>query len=216
MVMREDRSMNDDRLAWIYSATTPAELRERYEEWADEYDADLGALSWEAPLAAARRCAALLPIGGVVLDAGCGTGLVGVGLRAEGVASVVGFDLSPAMIGRARATGAYAELHQGSLLEPLPFAPGRFNAVISVGVFTCGHVGPEAFAGLARAVAPGGHVTLTFRLDAIDELGYAAEAERLERVGTWTLVDRPDPMPLLVEDGIPVDMLVLSWQVHEH
>jgi predicted TPR repeat methyltransferase len=212
--MRDDRRVNDDRLAWIYSATNPAELRERYDTWATEYDADLDALGWQAPRAAAVRCAALLPAGGEVLDAGCGTGLVGAALRSVGVQRIVGFDLSPAMLEQAEATGAYAELHHGSLLEPLPFAPHRFAAVVSVGVFTCGHVGPEAFARLAGAVAPGGHVTLTFRGDAVDELGYAAEVARLAQEGVWTLVDDPGPMALLVEDGVSVDMLVLSWLVH--
>jgi predicted TPR repeat methyltransferase len=205
--------MNDDRLAWIYSATTPAELRQRYEVWAADYDADLDELGWRAPIVAAERCAAFLSTDGEVLDAGCGTGQVGVALRAAGVANVVGFDLSPAMLTRAGATLAYTELHQGSLLEPLPFAPGRFAAAVSVGVFTCGHVGPAAFAVLAGSVAAGGHVTLSFRSDAIDSLGYAVEMDRLERAGTWQLVERTEPAPLIVEQGKAVDMIVMTWRV---
>lgn len=211
--------MSDERLAWIYEATTPDELGERYDEWAAEYDADLDALGWQAPMAGAGRCAAfLVKFGGLgvqVLDAGCGTGLVGVALRSAGAgaARIVGFDLSPAMLAQAARTGAYDELQQGSLLEPLPFAPRRFAAVVSVGVFTYGHVGPAAFAALARVVATGGHVTLTFRADAIDDLGYLAEAERLESTGTWQLVERTEPKPLLVEHGVGVDLIVLTWQV---
>lgn len=205
--------MSDDRLAWIYSAATPDELRDRYEIWASDYDDDLAALSWRAPWAGAERCAAFLPPGGEVLDAGCGTGQVGAALRSLRVDRVVGFDLSPAMLARAGATGAYTETHQGSLLAPLPFLAGRFDGVVSVGVFTCGHVGPEALGALARVTVAGGHVTLTFRSDSIGPLGYANVAERLEAEGVWTLVECTDPAPLLVEDGVGVDMIVMTWQV---
>lgn len=211
--MSESERDLEARLHWIYSASSPDELRQRYDEWAGDYDADLDGMAWAAPQAAAARCAAFLADGGEVLDAGCGTGLVGLSLRGLGVDRIVGFDLSVAMLARAAATGAYAELHEGSLLGELPFAAGRFAAAVSVGVFTHGHVGPEAFAGLARVVRPGGHVTMTFRDDAVDALGYGAEADRLEQVGVWTLVERTDPAPLILDGDVGADMCVWTWRV---
>ena len=84
---------------------------------------------------------------------GCGTGLVGMALAGLGHDRVVGFDLSPGMLERSAARGVYAELHQGSLLERLPFDDGRFGSVVAVGVFTLGHVDGSAFAELARVTA---------------------------------------------------------------
>ena len=205
--------MDDDRLAWIYSATNPTELRERYEVWAAEYDADLDAMLWLAPQAGAARCHAWAPADARILDAGCGTGLVGAALHALGQHTVVGFDLSPAMLARSADRGVYAELVEGSLLAPLPFAAGLFDAVVSVGVFTYGHVGPEALAGLAGVVRTGGHVTITFRDDAIGPLGYAAEIDRLEQAGVWRLVERTEPAPLIEEEGVGADMCVWTWEV---
>ena len=205
--------MNDDRLAWIYSATNPAELHERYEVWAADYDTDLQGMHWMAPRAGAERCQHFAGPAAVVLDAGCGTGLVGVALRALGVGRLVGFDLSAAMLQRAHDRGVYDELVQGSLLEPLPFAAGSFDAVVSVGVFTFGHVGPSAIAGLAALVRAGGHVSLTFRDDAMDPLGYAEEVRRLQEAGVWQLVERTEAAPLIVEEGIGADMRVWTWQV---
>ena len=212
-----DAAALEARLHWIYAATSPDELRAAIRP--------VGRRLRRRPhghgvgrAAGGRRtlrgAPALAALGGEVLDAGCGTGLVGVALRRAGVERVVGFDLSTAMLARADQSGAYAELHQGSLLEPLPFADGRFAAVVSVGVFTHGHVGPAAFEGLARVVMPGGHVTMTFRDDAVEPLGYLAEAERLESAGVWSLVERTDPAPLILEGDVGADMRVWTWRVN--
>jgi predicted TPR repeat methyltransferase len=209
-----DSERLEQRLRWIYSATSPDELRQRYDEWAASYDADLDGMAWAAPQAAAARCAAFVAPGGEVLDAGCGTGLVGVSLHRLGVQGIVGFDLSAAMLARASGTGVYADLVQGSLLQPLPFQPGRFAAAVSVGVFTHGHVGPEAFEGIARVVTAGGHVSMTFRDDAVEPLGYGPEAARLESAGVWTLLERTDPAPLILEGDVGAEMRVWTWRVN--
>lgn len=210
---QDDRDLQA-RLHWIYAASSPDELQQRYDQWAADYDDDLTGMHWAAPQAGAERCAAFVSRDGEVLDAGCGTGLVGLALQRLGIGRVVGFDLSAAMLAKASATGAYAELAQGSLLEVLPFEPGRFAAVVSVGVFTHGHVGPAAFEALARAVRPGGHVTMTFRDDAVDALGYVAEADRLQTDGVWTLVERTEPAPLILEGEVGADMRVWTWRVN--
>ncbi len=205
--------MDEDRLRWISAATTLDELRERYEQWASTYDDDLGGMEWHAPAACAARCHRWAGSDAVVLDAGCGTGLVGVELHRLGIGRLIGFDLSDAMLGAASARAVYNELHQGSLLEPLPFEPSSFDAVVSVGVFTHGHVGPEALRGLAGVVRPGGHVSITFRDDVLDPLGCGAEIARLEADGLWSLIERTEPSPLIVEGGRGVDMRVWTWRI---
>ena len=62
-------------------------------------------------------------------------------------------------------------------------------------------------------VKPGGHVTLTVRADAIDALGYAAAAQRLERKGRWQVVEPGVPESLLVEDGADVRLIVRTWAI---
>jgi SAM-dependent methyltransferase len=209
--------MDDDRLAWIYSATNAQELRERYADWAATYDDDMAGLAWQAPGFAAERCIAHAGPGSSVLDAGCGTGQVGVALRHLGAARVTGFDLSPEMLHLARDRDVYDELIEGSLLDPLPFDHGSFDAAVSSGVFTIGHVGPAALAHLAAVVKPGGTVSITCRDDSVGPLGYEAEAGRLADDGVWELVERTDPRPLIEEmiDGVltAVDMRVWTWRV---
>jgi hypothetical protein len=117
------------------------------------------------------------------------------------------------MLGVAGERAVYDELVQGSLLEPLPFEVGTFDAVVSVGVFTFGHVGPQALPPLAALVRSGGHVTMTFRDDVMRDMGFATEVERLENLGVWSLVERTDSAPLIVEDGVGAPMRVWTWQV---
>lgn len=203
----------DSRLQWIYASRGTDQLRERYDVWAADYDSDLDDLRWTAPQAGADRCNHFAKPGAEILDAGCGTGLVGVALVAMGRERIVGFDLSEGMLQRSAARGVYAELHQGSLLERLPFDDGRFGSVVSVGVFTLGHVEGAAFDELARVTTPGGHVSITFRDDAVDHLGYRAEQQRMIDAGTWELVEQTEPMALIHEDGEDIMLRVWTWRV---
>jgi SAM-dependent methyltransferase len=205
--------MSDERLAWIYAATNPDELQQRYDWWATQYDTDLEGLHYVAPDAGAERVHHWAGANASVLDAGCGTGLVGAALRALGVGHLTGFDLSQAMLDQAAERGVYDVLRQGSLLEPLPFDAGSFDAVVSVGVFTFGHVGPDALAALPKVVRSGGFVTMTFRDDVMRDMGFADEVQRLEHDGVWRLVERTEPAPLIVEDGEGAPMRVWTWQV---
>jgi predicted TPR repeat methyltransferase len=203
----------DSRLQWIYESNGTDQLRERYDVWAADYDSDLGDLGWSAPQAAAAACARFASPDVEVLDAGCGTGLVGLSLAAMGFSRIVGFDLSPGMLRRCAERGVYTELIEGSLLDPLPFDDGRFGSVVSVGVFTYGHVDGSAFGELARVTAGGGHITITFRDDTVDQLGYRAEQQRLIDAGTWELAERTDPMALLHEDGEDILLRAWTWKV---
>ena len=205
--------MDEDRLQWIYSATNDVELRERYQQWATDYDDDLAAMRWRAPWACAERAVHHVGADARVLDAGCGTGLVGVALHELGVRSLVGFDLSPAMLDLARGRGIYEAVVEGSLLDPLPFERDAFDAVVSVGVFTHGHVGPVGLVGLPKVVRPGGFMTMTFRDDTIETLGHGPELRRLEAEGVVTLVERTEPEPLVLEGGVGADMRVWTWAV---
>ena len=205
--------MDEDRLRWIYSATNDDELRDRYQLWAIEYDSDLASMGWRAPWAAAERVVHHAGGNARVLDAGCGTGLVGLALHERGVRRLVGFDLSRAMLDLARARSVYDDVVEGSLLDPLPFEGGSFDAVVSVGVFTHGHVGPAGLAGLPTVIRPGGFLTMTFRDDTIDALGHGAELRRMESEGVLRLVERTEPEQLILEGGIGADMRVWIWVV---
>lgn len=155
---------HDGHLGAVYGAKAPDEVAAVYDAWAATYDAEMAAAGYRHPsigLALLARHAARGV--GPVLDAGCGTGLLGDWLGILGFAPVEGLDLSAGMLAVARAKGSYAALHQLALGQNLPFADGAFAAVISTGVFTTGHVGAEALPELIRITRPGGPIVLTVK-----------------------------------------------------
>ena len=64
----------------------------------------------------------------------------------------------------------------------------KYDAVISVGTFTCGHVGPKALDELIRITKPGGYICFTVRKEAWDEENYTDKTNYIEKQGAWKKV----------------------------
>ncbi len=83
------------KVQWIYSSRNNQELAERYDLWANDYDADLEKdFGWLGPQLAAEYFAKYVPKQARILDAGAGTGLVGEILANIGYNNLVAMDLS--------------------------------------------------------------------------------------------------------------------------
>jgi len=174
----------------VLNASTTEELAKAYNEWADNYDQDLiDEMGYVAPLIATQLFSDNVEDRSTdILDAGCGTGLVGEHLRRHGYKNIEGLDYSRAMLEKAGQKQIYRKLTQGDLTGSLDIASNTFDAVISVGTFTCGHVGPEAFDELLRIVKPGGHICFTVRDQAWEEDSYLDKIGALQRNGAWTML----------------------------
>lgn len=180
----------DPHLERAYTLSGPDDARALYDDWAPTYDADLtgGTQGYVAPSVTADAVVAAAGPGGEVLDAGCGTGLVGVALRERGVGTVDGIDLSPGMLAQARATGAYRELREADLTAALELPDGRYDVVVCVGTLTHAHVGPSAIGEFARVIRPGGYLVATVLDDAWEPGGYRAEVDRLAAADVFEAV----------------------------
>ena len=165
---------HDGHLGAVYDARAPEEVAAVYDAWASTYDAEMAKAGYRHPAVGLALLARHLPRGaGPVLDAGCGTGLLGDWLGILGFAPVEGLDLSPGMLEVARRKGSYARLHNLALGRELPFETGQFAGVISTGVFTTGHVGAEGLPELIRITQPGGVIVLTVKTT-LWEAGFGA------------------------------------------
>ena len=175
---------------WVYSSQNNQELGERYDQWAKEYDDDLARdFGWVAPQRAAEALAKHVPKDARVLDAGAGTGLVGVLLDRLGYKRIVAMDLSQGMLEEARKKGVYSEFQQMVLGESLDFPSDSFDAVISVGVLTVGHAPASSLDELVRITRPGGHVAFSLRPDLYEDGGFKETQSALESQGKWNLVE---------------------------
>lgn len=187
----------------VLNARSTDELIAAYAEWADSYDHDLvQELGYVAPMITV----ALLQkyVGdqqALILDAGCGTGLVGELLAQNGYQKLEGLDYSADMLQKAGEKGVYSALHQADLTKTLTIADNRYDAVISVGTFTCGHVGPTALHELIRITRPGGSICFTVRKEAWDADDYRDVTDALAQRGAWKLQEEHDADYIQKEEG---------------
>ncbi|MBW1979711.1 MAG: class I SAM-dependent methyltransferase [Deltaproteobacteria bacterium] len=205
-----------DRLKWIYSCKDNQELCERYNQWAQDYDAELMQdYGWQAPVLVTEFLSKYVSRDARILDAGAGTGLVGQCLYHQGYRDLVAIDLSENMLARARDKKVYRKLHQMVLGEPLDFPDAAFDAVVCVGVFTYGHAPASCLDELARITRDGGYIIFIQRSDANESLGFREKQEQLEATGIWRLVEASDPICAFSrkEDEVPHQIWV--YQVLE-
>lgn len=175
----------------VLNATDKDELAAAYAEWAEAYDHDLlDELGYVAPMIATKLLTTRLERRtDRILDAGCGTGIVGALLHGQGYTQIDGFDYSHEMLAKAREKAAYVSLMQGDLMARLSIDDAAYDAVISVGTFTCAHVGPPALTELVRITRPGGVICFTVRDQAWEEDGYRGAIDAHVASGNWIRLD---------------------------
>ncbi len=139
-----------------------------FDRRADAYAREYAARTWRGEALRLRRDRVLavldrvVPRGGAVLDVGCGPGALAPSLHARGH-RFCGVDLSPGVLAVARrrhgalARTAFVRADMGRL----PFADGRFDAVVAMGALEYTADPVASLAELARVARPGGHLVVT-------------------------------------------------------
>ena len=90
-------------------------VQDGYREWSETYE-DVALDEMDLRLLA-RISSVDWAKAGRVLDLACGTGRIGVWLRAQGVQRLDGLDFTPEMLARAEAKGVYDRLIQADVLD---------------------------------------------------------------------------------------------------
>jgi predicted TPR repeat methyltransferase len=106
-------------------------VRELFDDFAATFDQVLQNINYRAPELIGRGVATVFPDARgdlQILDAGCGTGLCGPRLRAY-ARRLVGVDLSPKMLAKARVRTVYDELVERELTDYLASAPHTFDLI---------------------------------------------------------------------------------------
>ena len=175
-----------------YAVDGPEANRELYAAWAPTYESGFIA---ESRYIYHQQVAATFSDGfsdaGPVLDAGCGTGIVGAELRRLGVTVIDGIDISPEMLAEARSksvdgAAVYRELVEADLTGPIDLPDDTYGGIVSAGAFTHGHLGPESLSELLRVARGGAHCAIGINSAHFSEFGFGDWLDR--RVGEGAIV----------------------------
>jgi len=158
---------------------------EYYAEWSKTYDKDVIdgyvgldfiANLMDKYLRSSNHQEPYNPAAMRIADVGCGTGIGGASLNKLGYSNLDGIDISQEMIKKAAESGLYKELFAGeNINEPLASKwNNQYDASISLGVFTPGHVLPEALYQLIQMTKPSGYVVVSTRPEYYDTTDYQA------------------------------------------
>lgn len=181
------------RLGAAYQAEKPEDIARVYDAWAESYDQDMSLAGYRHPAISLAILARHVPKSATpVLDAGAGTGLIGEWMAIVGYSHVEALDISAGMLKVAGRKGVYKALHEAALGGRLPFADNSFDAIVSAGVFTSGHVGVEGLEDLLRICRPGGVIVLTVK-DKLWQSGFSQRVTELEAAGRCVLSDDTGP-----------------------
>ncbi len=181
----------DERARHLYAALGGSDIPARasdgfvravFDRMAPGFDCALAALDYRAP----RLVAAALSkhLAGApqldILDAGCGTGLVGVELRGS-ARRLVGVDLSEGMLAQAAARELYDELIAAELGGHLATTPNAWDAIVCADTLVYFGALEAILAAAAGALRPGGWLVFT-----VESLSDADLDYRLNSTGRYS------------------------------
>ena len=198
----------DARLSRVYA--NPGDKQALFDDWAATYDHDLvDELGYAADAEVCRCFEALLPDRGArILDAGCGTGLVGRRLRQSGYDDIHGSDFSLKMLEQARASGAYRSLQQHDLTQPIE-VDSPFDAAIAVGVFAFSVPSAEHLVNITGCLKPGGIALVTVNGKAWRDVDWPAKLENFEQKYPQARLLEIQSIDYLTAEGIDGRLLLL-------
>lgn len=174
-----------------YSVKTPEDSRRLYAEWASTYNETfIKANDYVYPRTIAQKFDELISKSEIqtVVDIGCGTGAVGsylANLRPN--LKITGFDISPEMLAEASKlkridnSPVYNDLIEVDLTAELP--KKSFDAMISAGTFTHGHLGPQTLTSLIKQVRVNGWFAIGINAQHFELRGFDAVLRETQDLG---------------------------------
>lgn len=223
MTMNADKASSWDAVkqAHILDGDT-SRLKNYYQHWADRYDHDVRNEQYSGPAYIADLLKHLPSNDDMavnpedpdieILDAGCGTGLVGKELARRGYQHIDGFDLSPEMVDKAEQTGVYRSL-QGNVdltqrMEDYP--DDQYDVTVSCGVFTLGHVPPQSLLELVRVTKKNGLIVVSTRNSYCENSNFGPFCEQLQKEEKVKLVQHVPDGPYIEEEGAQYWVLAVA------
>lgn len=145
-----------------YSLKTPEDNKRLYAKWAATYESEFVTNNdYQHPKVISEYFNDHIPEVGTVLDIGTGTGLVGLYLsKLRPKLSIDGIDISPEMLSEASKKNVYRNLYERDLTKKVENTDAPYDALITIGTFTHGHLGIEVLHNLFPLVRDGGYFVI--------------------------------------------------------
>ena len=184
--MKNTKSMISTIYQTLHAADSQ-ELEGIYKKWASDYDHDVLELAGYVGhlITSSLLLSKIKNKKAKILDAGCGTGLVGEILFENNYKNIEGVDFSQEMLDKAIQKQVYQSLRLVDLTKNLDYEDNLFDAIVCAGTFTCGHVGPEALLEMVRITKKGGYICFTVRKQEWKASPYKEIIDKLENSNLW-------------------------------
>ena len=145
-----------------YSLKTPEDNKNLYAKWAATYESDFVTnQGYKHPQVIAEIFHNQLPEVKKVIDIGTGTGLVGKYLKGHRPEIIIdGIDISPEMLAEAAKKEVYRNLYEQDLTLPVINTDAPYDALVTIGTFTHGHLGIEVLDNLIPLVKTDGYYVI--------------------------------------------------------
>ena len=181
--MQESSNIGD---RWASSfSVDPAEVEAEFDAEAVKYDQNLDAWDYRVPEDGTKILAEHVSPSAKLLDAGCGTGLIGAASHRLGYSNLFGCDLSRAMLEVAKSKEIYQELVHADLCQRLPYDDDAFDAVTCLATLSFIEDAEPTFREFCRITRRDGIICFSHREDLFLGRDCLGLCQRLEGEGLW-------------------------------
>ncbi len=171
----------------IYKLNTTEDIMKYYDEWGNKYDQDMVDWNYTAPKETVNAFKKYAPNKNIaILDAGCGTGLVGIELKKNKYLNIEGLDLSKKLLNLVP-KGYYKKLAIADLNQSIKINDNFYDAILCVGTFTFGHVKPHALDEFIRITKNKGLISFTINEGIYEKYGFDKKIKELSKKGYWNI-----------------------------
>jgi len=175
----------------IYKLKAGKEVEDYYDEWTVEnkYDKDMVDWKYSGPQETVDLLKKHTPSKDIkILDAGCGTGLVGIELKKNGFQNFDGADFSQKMLDLVP-MNIYRNLFKIDLNKKIDIKDNTYEGITCVGTFTFGHVNPPALDEMVRISKTGSLICFTINIGIYEEYGFDKKIKELEDKNSWKIIE---------------------------
>ena len=175
----------------IYQLKSKEKVLDYYVNWTKEeqFNKDMIEWNYQAPQNTVKLFDLHTPNKNInILDAGCGSGLVGIELQKYGYTKITGADFSQEMLSLIP-QNIYQKLELIDLNEKLKYKDNLYDAITCVGTFTYGHVKAHALNELIRVLKKKGLICFTINEGIYLEYQFDKKMEQLSNDNLWQIID---------------------------